>query len=344
MRALLILLLAAPAAWAKGPYSEQISRLNEADLPTQITAARKMGRAEKSKDKDEVVTALLRRLDVKRASPRLTAAIIESLGKLKDPRALDPLLGVWDFLSSAKLQMGAELPPNLQLMRAQVVEAVGEIGTQGAAPLLELAISDADPLVQQKAAVGLGAIGDKNSVEALVALLERGGNLAQAAFESLGKLNDSRARSALERYLKAEESQTQAQAAYALAIGDRTYATTLAHLMRDERTDPMSRILAAYYLARLGDRAGVEYLSLRASKGKPSEQARAIEALGKCGHKNAAAVAADLLDSPDANTRMLAARALGRLGGGRAEAALRRLLNDKNAAVKTAARQALEEL
>jgi HEAT repeat protein len=336
----LLALAAAGPVSAKNAVKRWASELDGADLPRQIVAARTLGRMG---DKDGV-DPLLNRLDVRRCSPRLTAAIVESLGKLKDPKALDPLMGAWDYLNSTRLQLGSEMPGNLQTLRALIVEAVGEIGTDRAAPLLEEAIGDKDQLVVQKAALGLGNIKDARSVDALMGLLSKGGNLAQAGFEALGRLGDPRGTTALLGYLKSEDGLSQVQAAYGLSFHDKTYTSTLAALMREEKLEMSERILAAYYLAKQDNRWGLEFLGGLARKSRPLEQLKAIEALGKCGRERAVGPLVEALQNSDPNVRLLVTQALGRLGGPKAVNALKRLHDDRSMAVRAAAKQALDEI
>ena len=340
MKPLALIAALAVCASAKSAVKRWASELDGADLPRQIVAARMLGRL----GEKDGVDPLLNRLDARRCSPRLTAAIVESLGQLKDPKALDGLMGAWDYLNSARLQLGSELPGNLQTLRALVAEAVGEIGTERAAPLLEEAISDKDPLVVQKAALGLGQIRDKNAVEPLLALLAKGGNLAQAGFEALGRLGDPRGTTALLGYLSGEDQGARVEAAYGLSLTDKKYRDELAKLMREEKLEFQYRILAAYYLAKLDDGAGLDFLGRLAKKSKPGDQAKALEALGKSGRPRAVPLVAEAAQTPDAAVRLLCAQALGRLGGSKAVAALKRLREDQSQAVRAAAKQGLDEL
>lgn len=335
---LLAAALAAPAQ-AKDRVKQWASELDGADLPRQIVAARALGRT----GKPEAVDPLLGRLDARRASPRLTAAIVESLGQLRDPRALEPLVTVWDYLNSVKLQTG-ELPGNLQVLRGAVVEAVGGLGDKKGATLLEEALGDKDPAVAQKAAVAVGKVGDTQSVEALLTMLQRGGNYTQAAGEGLGLLGDPRGVNALQGLLKAEDPKMQVEAAYALSIRDKKWQPTLAGYMRDEKRETADRLLAAYYLARLGNDAGLDFLGRLAEKGRPDDQLHAIEALGKSENPRAAGLLLDAARNPSAEVRLLCAQALGRLGGPKAVGALKKLLEDRSPQVKGAARVALNEL
>jgi HEAT repeat protein len=336
---ILAALLAGPAQ-AKDRVKLWASELDGADLPRQIVAARALGRSGKA----EAVDPLLNRLDARRASPRLTAVIVEALGRLHDPRALEPLITVWDYLNSVKLQLAGEMPANLQVLRGAVVDAVGELGDKKGATLLEEALGDKDPAVAQKAAVAVGKVGDIQSVEALLTMLQRGGNYTQAAGEGLGRLGDPRGVNALQGLLKSEDATTQVEAAYALSLRDTKWQPTLAGYMREETRETADRILAAYYLARLGSDAGLDFLGRLAQKGKPGDQLHAIEALGKSQNPRAAGRLLDAARSPAAETRLLCAQALGRLGGPKAESALKKLLEDRSPQVKGAARIALGEL
>lgn len=342
--AVLAAMLAGPAAGpacAKSAVKRWASELDGADLPTQIVAARVLGRL----GKPEGVDPLLSRLDPRRASPRLTAAIVQSLGELHDKKALEPLTGVWDYLNSARLQLGSELPAAQQTLRALVVEAIGELGDSSAAPLLEEALGDKDPAVVDKAALALGQVGDTGSVEALIALLPRGGNTTQAACEALGRLGDPRGLNALQALARGDDSASQVEAAYGLALCDKKAQDALARLMHDEKRELSNRLLAAYYLARLDNASGLDFLGRLAQKaGTPGDQAHAVEALGKSRNPRAVGPLLEAARSSDAPTRLLAAQGLGRLGGPKAVNGLRKLEEDRAQTVKAAARVALNDL
>lgn len=341
--ALALLLLMPAAASAKQRVGRMIQELEKAKGLQQIPIIRTLGRSANP----EAVEPLLRIFDIQKANQRVSAAVIEALGKLKDGRAVDPLIAAWDYLNSLKLQLGGDMPAHLQVMRAGIIESLGEIGAEKASPILLDALGDADALVVERAARALGKAKDKRALDGLIALLGKGGNLAQAGYEALAEIGDARSLSHVERGLSHEDMAVRLQAAYAIArIGksDQDGEYLLIQVLGNDRENPRTRILAAYYLTKLNSRAGLSYLVDVLERGAAQNRLLAAEALGKSRHKRAAVYLAESVYSSDPQLRTIIARALGHVGGPRAVAALRYLTEDGNAAVKSAARQTLAEL
>ena len=111
----------------------------------------------------------------KDAAVRKAAA--EGLGRLRDPRAVRPLV----------IALG-DAP-----VRPAAVEALVAAGSVAGESLVA-ALGNQDPKVRKAAVMALGRIGDARAVEALIAVLEdQDGEVQWAAIESLGQLGDDRA-------------------------------------------------------------------------------------------------------------------------------------------------------
>lgn len=341
MAAALVAAMSQPAS-AKVRVNRLLKELKTAQGEEQLRVVAALGKS----GRREAVEPLLSLFDIRKASPRLSAGIVKALGPLGDERAVETLIGAWDYLNSLRLQM-EELPGPLQVLRASLIESLGMIGGKRAVSVLHDALEDGDSLVVRKAAWGLGRLRDKSAVESLIALLPRGGDAAQSAFEALGEIGDARAVSRLGQEIGGEDALVQAQAAYALAriVGkDSGGMHHLEKMAADERLEPKARLLAAYYLAKLDKREGLDYLLSLLKGGQGSMRLLAAETLGKSGNPRAVLPLAEAADSSDASLRLLVARSLGQLGGARAVYALRKLEGDGNPTVKAAARAALEEL
>lgn len=337
-----VLLLAVPAP-AKVRVHTVVAELKGAEGARQLQLVRALGRSRSA----DAVEPLLKLFDIRKASPRLSSAVVEALGSLEDERAADALIGAWDYLSSVGLQMGSEMPAQLQTLRATVISALGSAGGAKASELLQRALDDQDPAVVQRAVEAFGRRRDKKAVEALIQLLPRGGNISQASLESLGEIGDKRAAAALERAMKSEDLMTRIPAAFAFArLGKqgKAGAEELSRVAEDRRLEVKGRVLAAHYLARLDERQGLDYLTALAQRGEGGDRLLALEALGKCRNPRAVMPLAEAVERSDAPQRILIARGLSQLGGGRAVAVLKRLAEDKSQAVRNAARLALTDL
>lgn len=320
--------------------SQWIKDLPGARLEAQLWIINALGHSESSRAGE----ALLSLFDVRKGSPRQSAAIVGALGLLKEEKAVEPLITAWDYLDSLRLR--AELPGQLQTLRAAIIEALGRIKDKRAEPLVLRALSDEDGLVVQRAAEAAGRLSVRKAFEPLVELLARGGDIAQSAYEALGEMKDERADAALTRGLKGEDLFVRASAAYALArLGKKAGEDTLRKIMRDQAKETSAGVLAAYYMVKLDDSAGFDYLFVVLKMKESPLRAKAALALGKAGNLRAVLPLIECLkDSEDADLRLLAARGLGQLGGTRAVLALNRAKDDRDSAVRAAARMALNDL
>lgn len=348
-RLLLAVLLALPAAPAAASPSVKKLERQLADgksVEQMIEAITALGKTHKA----AAYPPLGALFDVRRNSPRVSQALVRAFIRLKDKRAEEPLLKAWDYLGSMRLELGDDgLPPHLVALRESVAEALGVCGGRAAGDALLEALSDQDRVVAENAARGLGRLGDKRAVGPLIDLLSRGGGVGQAAFEALADIGDPRAEAAVEQALGNQDMPSRAEAAYALArVSKRKRAKALDALERienDQRVEAAARSLAAYYLLKLDERGGLEYLTRELEKGTTARRSLAAQLLGQSGSERAAAPLIDGLRSEDPAARELCVRALGALGGSRAVSPLRqRLHEDANLSVRAAAREELEDL
>jgi HEAT repeat protein len=340
MKALcLVALLSLPAA-AKTREKNLLKEFDLGKSEDRIRLAPALGHM---KDK-KAVEALLNALDVKRANPRETAAIVDALGAAGDPRAATELASGVDYLRSMTLQLG-ELPAHLQVLRVKLLEALSRVGGEQAVSILEESINDKDPRVVEEAVRGLGRLQDKNVVGALQQLAGQGGDMTQAVFEALAAIGDKRAVSTLEQGLAGTDKFTEVEAAYALAALGRK--DMVAHLEGALKNDPGTEkvgILAAYYLAKMDKTSGLSHLETVMKKPDSGYGALAADALGKSGNPRAVLPLVEAMKSEDSSVRLSVARGLGFLGGNRAVATLKAMREDPNPGVRNAALMSLASL
>ncbi len=336
--------VAAAPALAKPGVKPLLAKLEAAKGAQKLRVIDALGRT----GRKEAVAPLLALFDPRKNSPRLTSTLVVALGRLKDERADDALIGTWDYLNSLRLELQSDFPAHLQILRATVTEALGQIGGARAMPVLHDALQDKDPLVVGRAATALGALRDRDAVDALIQLSGRGGNLGQSAVEALAEIGDGRAISTMQRLLHNDDPDVRAQAAYALVrLKDREDdgEQELVNLQTSERYELQDRLFAAYYLARLGSRSGLDFLTGLLDKGPQASKELAAEALGRAKNEKAVPPLAEAaLRAKDASLRLIVARSLGQIGGTRAVNTLRRMADDSNQSVRAAAKQALYDL
>jgi HEAT repeat protein len=337
--AALVALTAAPAR-AKEREKTVLADFESGQTEDRIRLAPALGRM---KDK-KAVDALLNAFDVRRSSPRETAAIVEALGRSGDPRAVSEIAAADDYLRSMTLQMG-ELPPQLQVLRGSILEAFGRLGGEQAVSILEEAVNEKDPRVVEEAVRALGRLQIKDVIPALQQLAAQGGDMTQAVFEAFAAIGDKRADSTLEQALSSQDKFIAVEAAYALAkLGRKDMIARLEASLKNDPGDEKVGILAAYYLAKLDRTSGLDHLVQLMKKPDAGFSVLAADALGKSEDPRAVLPLVEALKTDDSSLRLAVARGLGLLGGPRALVALKKLREDSNPGVRNAALASLAEL
>ena len=331
--------LTAVSARAKEREKTVLSDFETGKTEDRIRLAPALGRM---KDK-KAVDALLNAFNIRRANPRETAAIVEALGRAGDPRAVAELAGAEDYLRSMSLQLG-DLPAHLQILRGNILEALGRLGGDQAVSILEESVNDKDPRVVEEAVRGLGRLQIKDAIPALQQLAVRG-DMNQTVFEALASIGDKRAASTLEQGLASSDKFVNVEAAYALAVlGRKDMGARLEGFLKNDPGSEKVGILAAYYLAKLDRTSGLDHLVALTKKPDAGFAVLAAEALGKSGNPRAVLPLVEALKTDDSSVRLAVARGLGLLGGTRALAALKKLRQDPNPGVHNAALASLAEL
>lgn len=340
MRALVAALtLALPcSAYAVPRTGKLIKDLPKLEGEQQIRAIRALGHAGKRK----AVEPLLAVFDIKMNPPAQSAAVIEALGDLGSDKAAAALVEAWDYLDSIKTEPG--FTARLSVLRESLPVALAKAGGEEAEKRLLAGLAEPDDRMKERVARALGILGSKQAVEPLMELAVRADDVGQAACEALGMIKDKKALPALHQAASVA-GPSQPAALYGLALlKDEVGEHGLKGILEPGADSDAVRILAAYYLTKLGDGEGLDYLVLMLGAQEAGLQLRAAEALGKAGNQRAVLPLVDAAEDDDPGLRLMAVRALGTLGGPRAIYHLHKKVQDANPGVRAAARMALEEL
>jgi HEAT repeat protein len=289
-----------------------------------------------------------------------------ALGKLNDPRAVDPLIEVLkdkdedeDVRWSAASALGnigdpGAVDPLIEVfknkgedkdVRISVAYALRDIGGPGAvAPLIE-ALKDEDEDVRWSAAFALGYLGDPGAVASLIEVFknkDEDKDVRISAVYTLRDIGDPGAVDPLIKALKDEDKYVRRDAASALGdIGDPRAVVPLIEALKDEDV----RGSAASALGDLGDPGAVAPL-IEVFKNKDEDKdvrISAVSVLGIIGDPRAVDPLIEALENKGENkdVRWSAASALGDIGDPRAVDPLIEALEDKEEGVRRSAAGAL---
>ena len=202
------------------------------------------------------------------------------------------------------------------LVRAQAIEALGEVaGDEGIIYFLE-AVRDPSPAVRFAACMALGTIEHEEARELLRLRLEDGdGSVQVAAVYALHRMGDQTHTSLLaDKLLRDPEVEVRRNAALVLGeLGEGGSIRLLRHAARDK--DESVRLQATEAMAALGDGKARQQLAVQAHDGAGHRQVLALMAMGRIGDRRFLAVLEFRLgQGPHLETKLAAARALGQYG------------------------------
>ena len=232
------------------------------------------------------------------ADPWVRYFAARSLGRQRAPRSVRTLVS---------LATRDPVPP----VRIAAVEALASIGDpRGVEEVLALA-SDPDAEVACAALVAMGGAAGRESLDVLLAALQRGERAITVA--ALGALGRRRAPDAVEAIGElartTDDALVHGAALDALArIGGEQAVMTLAALTAGSRR----AVGAVAALARLGPDQ-VQWIGHGLRHEHPGVRCAVIEALGRMRHRQAASLLAGALEDPEPAVRVAAAQALTRL-------------------------------
>jgi HEAT repeat protein/beta-lactamase regulating signal transducer with metallopeptidase domain len=243
------------------------------------------------------VVALITALTDDDSNVRLSA--VETLGKLRDPRAVQALIQA----------LRQDPDPKVRAMAAW---ALGEIEDPSAVPALSTALrEDDDQEVRVQAAQALGNIEDVSAIEVLgAAARDPGVEVRRAAVEALGNMDDARVVGLIIPTLGDEDVEVRRSAAQALGNTESSQAVEpLIVVTRDG--DLEVRVHAIEALGNQGD-ARAQPALLEALRDERADVRRAaIEAIGNLDLGAAPREVLDAVRDPDREVRYGAVSALG---------------------------------
>jgi len=233
---------------------ELIAQLGDENVNVRLSAAAiltRMNSPRQIRSLRKAVMSIIKALEDENSHVRRDVA--RSLGKIGDPRAVQPLIeALGDEDESVRRAAARSLgrignPQAVQSLikalgdkvfdvRMNVLTALGEIGDPQAVQSLIRVLGDEDVLIRFRAVEALGEIGGRQAVQALTKTLGNEEQLfRQAAVLSLHKIGGRRAVHALIKALGDEEVMVRQSAVRAIGeIGDRREIKYLRKALNDE--------------------------------------------------------------------------------------------------------------
>jgi HEAT repeat protein len=293
-------------------------------------------------------------------------AVMEALGRLGDPRAIEPLGGFLvnpvkkerrtkyehheaHDITAAAMALSALGEPAFQPLqdalnsesrevRRASVQALGALRSPRAVAPLVRALNDSRSEVRKAAALALGDLGDRSVLKGMSpALGHKDPDTRRAAAEALGKLGGADAVSLLARAVEDKEESVQIAVISALSsIGGASAALSL-----------KPALLGARKNVRVAAAAALQSMSIPAST---AEERAAIAVLTgdftAAVHEGQVAVKPlmEALSSAEVQHRRHAASALGKLAPPKAVPSLIRALRDHDEEVRETASRALSDI
>lgn len=151
----------------------------------------------------KAVDPMIQAVDDSKEDPDIQVMAAQTLGRMKDIRALDVLLKALEYEDYG--------------VRAMAAQSLGNLGDTKAVEPLILALKDKDSEVRDRAAYALGKIGDTRAVDPLIQALEdKDGDVRMSAAFALGEIGDARAVDPLTQTLKDRDSLVRQNAAWSL--------------------------------------------------------------------------------------------------------------------------------
>ncbi len=275
---------------------------------------------------------------LKDADKDVRISTIETLGKLQDVRAVQPLVEIVK-------------ESDIQQVRKGAMTALGQIRNQHALePLLAL-VKDEDPMLRMWAVDALGEIGDARALEPAIVLLgDQNTNVRQSAAEALGKIRDSGSVGSLIRTLQ-KDTWVKPQAAKALGeIRDLRGVEPLIAALQTHHPirERFNRKLMSSFPSH-GEGSVVVFLVMApfASMFKdnaPSIRENACKALGKLKDPRSVQSLVDALKDKEFMVRKSAADALVEINDPKTADYLAPLLKRKDAETRDSAMKVLKRL
>jgi HEAT repeat protein len=242
------------------------------------------------------VASLIAQLKSQYERTRSDAA--EALGKIKDTRAVEPLMAVLAADEDCWVRQSAG-------------HALGMIGDPRAVTSLITAIyKDRCFNVISRSAAALGAIGDPKAIDALLQLATTGDRVAYDAAEALSKVHNSRAVEGLLALSDDGDPRVRGRALWALREAKDSPNALNALIAALKDSDDKVRSYAARALVELGDPRAVGPL-VAAMKSESTTTAASARALCKFRDRRAVDQLIEALNDENRMVKVCAATALG---------------------------------
>ncbi|NIM13846.1 MAG: hypothetical protein GTO45_17520 [Candidatus Aminicenantes bacterium] len=258
--------------------------------------------------------------------PNIQWQAAENLGKIGDPRAVEPLINV--------------LKTGLFSTRKKAAQALAKIGKPALIPLIDALNSEVSD-TREHAAMALGYMGDTKTVELLIgALRDDYSSVRVQAAEALGKIRDAKAVKPLINALKDDEIAAREAAAKALIKLGKPAVNSLMNALKNR--DALVRLRVIDILGKIGGAKTVELIISALKDCDSNVRWKAVDTLCRIGDTRAVEPLIDTLKDSNNYVRWCAAEALGELGDVRAAAPLINALRDEY--VRKRAKEALDKI
>lgn len=262
-------------------------------------------------------------------APQVRLIAVQSLGRIGDPRAVEPLARKLNDNETAR----ARRYWYEEVVGDKAADALVRLGVDASFKVFVDALRSDEPSVRYRAAAALGELEDASAVVPLIeAITDDDPDVIEAVCKSLGGLKDSRAVLALIGVLANPSGHVRQAAAVALGkIGDLRAVDPLISLLVD--SDEEVRESAHDALVELGDAAAPHILELLVGGATDDDLTAAyIEILGDLEYQPGVDTLIGMLGHPNPTVRKSTAAALGDVGDTRAAAPLLAIFKDAQTA------------
>lgn len=278
------LLIASSALSASSSNTAQLIQ----DLASRDASVRLSAQSKLVQMKGSAVVPLIAALKDK--SPTIRGSAAELLGKIKDPRATEPLIGA--------------LRDPGYWVRVPAVRAIEAMGKAGADRLMK-ALKDKDARVRESATMGLEEMRCRPAIELIIPLLKDASpSVRQGAATALGNFRDPRAVTPLIAAIKDKDANVGSSVIGALAgIGDPKAIKPLISVLGDNKYYGVEQALQMF-----GTAAGPPLMEALKSK-YPKIRGHSARTLGMICYEPAVEALLASLKDEDHTVRALAASA-----------------------------------